>query len=403
MHQRKQHVSTKQQGLGLISGLLVLCTASAAADFSRSQAILHPRYPAAEPFIIEISGTWPTDCHPGEQKPRVESWDGKTVRIAFDIIVVHITCNDRDTPYRSLVDMSEALRGTAAKGDTLAVQVDFEGAPLEATVDLVCPPGDDCGGVEQDRAAVEPGLYYASEYLNQGLLLARQGAATAIYPLVYDKDGNSTWLFTGNLMTEDAFFAEVLAFSGGDCFGCEPGGATPDMSSIGYLSVLADQPGVLQVKVNDGLFTPYRSLVFGYRTFAVGPAGEQTLIDLAGRWGLGENHGTDPPLGDLTAFLPAVFDLELEDIVTASPGLQQDGQVSYLATGPTGEPIGQVLCKGQTAGDGVTGQCEFIDPTDAAEPLFLFYQLAPSRLAIEYARPVIAIGRAPGGQAVRLE
>lgn len=403
MHQRKQHVSTKQQGLGLISGLLVLCTASAAADFSRSQAILHPRYPAAEPFIIEISGTWPTDCHPGEQKPRVEFWDGNTVRIAFDIIVVHITCNDRDTPYRSLVDMSEALRGTAAKGDTLAVQVDFEGAPLEATVDLVCPPGDDCGGVEQDRAAVEPGLYYASEYLNQGLLLARQGAATAIYPLVYDKDGNSTWLFTGNLMTEDAFFAEVLAFSGGDCFGCEPGGATPDMSSIGYLSVLADQPGVLQVKVNDGLFTPYRSLVFGYRSFAVGPAGEQTLIDLAGRWGLGENHGTDPPLGDLTAFLPAVFDLELEDIVTASPGLQQDGQVSYLATGPTGEPIGQVLCKGQTAGDGVTGQCEFIDPTDAAEPLFLFYQLAPSRLAIEYARPVIAIGRAPGGQAVRLE
>ena len=403
MHQRKQHVSTKQQGLGLISGLLVLCTASAAADFSRSQAILHPRYPAAEPFIIEISGTWPTDCHPGEQKPRVESWDGNTVRIAFDIIVVHITCNDRDTPYRSLVDMSEALRGTAAKGDTLAVQVDFEGAPLEATVDLVCPPGDDCGGVGQDRAAVEPGLYYASEYLNQGLLLARQGAATAIYPLVYDKDGNSIWLFTGNLMTEDAFFSEVLAFSGGDCFGCEPGGATPDMSSIGYLSVLADQPGVLQVKVNDGLFTPYRSLVFGYRTFAVGPAGEQTLIDLAGRWGLGENHGTDPPLGDLTAFLPAVFDLELEDIVTASPGLQQDGQVSYLATGPTGEPIGQVLCKGQTAGDGVTGQCEFIDPTDAAEPLFLFYQLAPSRLAIEYARPVIAIGRAPGGQAVRLE
>jgi hypothetical protein len=403
MHQYKQRLAIKKQGLGLLLGLLVLPAASAMADFSSSQAILHPRFPAGGPFLIEIGGTWPTDCHPGEQKPRVESWDGHTVRIGFDIVVIHITCNDRDTPYRALVDMSEALRSTAAKSATLVVQVDFDGAPLEQTVDLVCPPGDDCGGVEQDQPTVEPGLYYASDHLNRGLLLARQGAATAIYPLVYDNDGNSTWLFTGNLMTEDAFFAEVLAFSGGDCFGCESTGATPGMTSIGHLSVLADRPGVLQVKVNDGLFAEYRSLVFGYRTFAVGPAGEQTLIDLAGRWGLGENHGTDPPLGDLTAFLPAVFDLELEDIVTASPGLQQDGQVSYLATGPTGEPIGQVLCKGQTASDGVTGLCEFIDPTDAAEPLFLFYQLAPSRLAIEYARPVIAIGRAPGGQAVRLD
>ena len=221
--------------------------------------------------------------------------------------------------------------------------------------------------------------------------------------MVYDEAGNSSWLFTGGLMSEDAFFADVLAFNGGDCFGCEPGGATPDMSSIGHLSVLADRPGVLQVKVNDGLFTEYRSLVFGYWTFAVGPAGEQTLIDLQGRWGLSENHGTDPPLGDLTEFLPAVFNLDREEIVTANPGLQQDGQVSYLATGPTGEPVGQLLCKGRTAADGVTGLCEFIDPTDAAEPLFLFHQLGPSRLMIEYGRPVIAIGRAPGGKAVRLE
>jgi hypothetical protein len=399
----KQRFSINKPCLRLLLGLLVLLTTSALADFSRSQAILHPRFPAAEPFFIEISGTWPTDCHPGEQKPKVESWDGQTVKIAFDIIVVHITCNDRDTPYRALVDMSEALRSTGASGDSLQLQVEFDGASLEQTVDLVCPPGADCGAAEQGQTGVEPGLYYASDYPNQGLLLARQGAATAIYPLVYDKDGNSIWLFTGNLMTEDAFFSEVLAFSGGDCFGCEPGGATPDMTSIGHLSVLADQPGVLQVKVNDGLFTEYRSLVFGYLTFAVGPVGEQTLIDLAGRWGLSENHGTDPPLGDLTELLPAVFDLYREEIVTANPGLQQDGQVSYLATGPTGEPIGQLLCKGQTASDGVTGLCEFIDPTDAAEPLFLFHQLGPSRLMIEYGRPVIAIGRAPGGQAVRLE
>ena len=66
--------------------LLALFPSSVLADFSRSQAELHPRFPASNPFIIEISGTWPTDCHPGEQKPLVESFDGHTVKIGFEII-----------------------------------------------------------------------------------------------------------------------------------------------------------------------------------------------------------------------------------------------------------------------------------------------------------------------------
>jgi hypothetical protein len=71
--------------------LLALLPANLVADFSRSQAVLHPRLPGTGPFIIEISGIWPTDCHPGEQKPIVESFDGHTVEIGFEIIVVHIT------------------------------------------------------------------------------------------------------------------------------------------------------------------------------------------------------------------------------------------------------------------------------------------------------------------------
>jgi hypothetical protein len=389
--------------LFVILPLLALLQSSVLADFSRSQALLHPRYPVAGPFIIEISGTWPSDCHPGEQKPVVESWDGQTVKIGFEIIVVHVTCNDRDTGYRSLVDMSEAIRTTKPLGDMLDVHVSFQGENWEQTLGLVCPAGGDCSRITIYQQGVDPGLYYAPGLMNQGLLVARQNAATAIYPLVYDESGRSEWLFAGNSMTEDSFFSEILAFSGGDCFDCEPTGATPDMTPIGYLTVLADRPGVLQVKVNDGLFSEYSSLVYGYRTFAVGPAGEQTLIDLEGRWGISENHGTNPPLGDLTEFLPGAFDIQLEYIVTASNEAQQDGQVSYLVSTPTGETLGQLVCKGQTASDGITTLCEFIDPTDAADPLFLFYQLGPSRIAIEYGRPVVTIGRAPGGQAVRLE
>ena len=56
--------------------LLLLIQSSVLADFSRSQVVLHPRLPGSGPFIIEISGLWPSDCHPGEQKPGVESVDG---------------------------------------------------------------------------------------------------------------------------------------------------------------------------------------------------------------------------------------------------------------------------------------------------------------------------------------
>ncbi len=383
--------------------LLALLPSSVLADFSRSQAVLHPTFPGTGPFIIEISGTWPTDCHPGEQKPVVESFDGHTVEIGFEIIIVHITCNTRDTPYRVLVDMSEVVRTTKPLGDMLDIQASFQGGTLEQTLELVCPEDWDCASLPGNQQWPEPGLYYASGLSNQGLLVARQNAATVIFPLVYDESGRSEWLFTGSRMVEDSFFTKIARFSGGDCFGCEPTDATPDMTPIGYLTVLADRPGVLQVKANDGLFTEYQSLVFGYSTFLVGPAGEQSLIDLEGRWGIKENRGTNPPLGDLTEFLPGAFDIVLEDIVTADNGILPGGQVSYLVSTLTGETLGQLVCNGQTGIDGTTNVCEFIDPTDAAEPLFLFYQNGPSTLSIEFGRPLIAVGVAPGGKAVRLD
>jgi hypothetical protein len=224
-----------------------------------------------------------------------------------------------------------------------------------------------------------------------------------IFPLVYDEFGKSEWLFSGNHMVEDSFFTEILRPSGGDCFGCEPTNIEPELTVIGHLSVLVDRPGVLQVKINDGLFTQYHRTVYGYNIFTLGPSGEQTLVDLEGRWGISENHGTNPPLGDLTELLPGVFDIVLEDKSTAYNPLLPSGQLSYLVSTPTGETLGQLVCSGQTGFDGTTNICEFIDPTDQAEPLFLFYQEGPSSLSIEYGRPLINVGIAPGGKAVRLD
>ena len=114
------------------------------ADFSNSQVVLHPRFPDTNPFIIEISGIWPTDCHPGEQKPEVESFDGHTVEIGFEIIIVHITCNISDTPYRVLVDMSDVVGKSEPPAELLNVQVSFGGGTLEQTLELVCPQDRDC-------------------------------------------------------------------------------------------------------------------------------------------------------------------------------------------------------------------------------------------------------------------
>lgn len=394
---------TSMKTLFAVVSLLAMLQSSLQADFSRSQTELHPRFPGTGPFIIEIDGIWSSDCHPGEQKPVLKSFDGHSAVIEFEIIVVHVTCNIIDTRYRVLVDMSEAVRATKPSSDSLDIEVAYEGETLQQTLDLVCPRGTECASPEDNRQWADEGIYYTPALANQGLLVARQNAATAIFPLVYDQSGQSEWLFTGNLMVEDGFFTEILRPSGGDCFGCEPTGADPALTPIGHLSVLADGPGVLQVKINDGLFVEYQSLVFGYRTFPVGPVNGPTLIDLEGRWGISENRGSNPPLGDLTEFLPGAFDLELEDIVTADDEIQRAGQVSYLLSTPTGLVLGQLVCKGQTGTDGHTNMCEFIDPTDAAEPLFRFYQLGPSRLGIEYGRALVAIGTAPGGRAKRLD
>jgi hypothetical protein len=215
--------------------------------------------------------------------------------------------------------------------------------------------------------------------------------------------GESEWLFAGGRIIQDVYFPNLYELTGGQCLGCPPPEQPPQLDIIGKLTLLMDSQGIVQLKINDGLFTQYQSTVFGYKTFNVGPAGEHTLVDLEGRWGIRENRGTNPPLGDLTVFFPGAFDIVLEDIVTVDNQIVFDGQVSYQVFTLTGEPLGQLVCKGQTGFDDSINVCEFIDPTDAAKPLFLFYQDGSSSLSIEYGRPLVAVGIAPGGTAIRLD
>ena len=297
--------------------------------------------------------------------------------------------------------MSEVVRTGISFGDSLDVLVNVDGTILEHTLDLLCPAGEECPVLPGDQELPRPGLYSGSAE-NGGLLLARQDNSMGIFPLVYDDSGKAGWFFGGNQVAGDSFFAEIFTYSNGDCFGCEPTGTTPELISMGFITALFDRPGVIQVKVNDGLFTQYETTIYGYHSFQVGPDGEQKLIDIEGRWGIVENHGTDQPLGDITAFFPGAFDIVFENYTPADEAVPTLGQLQYLVTTLTGEPLGQLVCRGQTSADG-SSACEFIDPTDAAEPLFMFSQQGPSVLSMEYSRVYIDVGDAPGGRAARLE
>jgi hypothetical protein len=382
----------------LAAALLIVSLQSSGllADFSRSEASLHPAYPGSAPFILEIGGVWPSDCHPGEQLPVVQSFDGLKVEIEYEIIVVHITCNETDTPYRSLVDMTEAVRTTKPLGDALEVRVHFQGATFRQSLDLNCPDRTECADTSGKWPLIERGLYVTPDRSREGMLVARQDGATVIYPLVYGDSGNAEWLFSSGRVSEDTYFAELSLWTGGDCFDCLPTDAEPVPVTAGHLSVLIESPDTMQVKINERPFSSYSKLVYGFETFQLDPPGAEPLVDLLGRWALNENRGTDPPLGDLSNFLPPAFDIESGN----APGVEEG---SYSVKTITGEELGQLFCKTQVTFEQPRNVCEFIDPTDQAEPLLLFYPDGPSSVSIEYGRPVIAIGIPPGGRAVRLD
>jgi hypothetical protein len=63
---------------GCLPFLLLLLGANTSwADFSNAEFTYHPLVlEANEPFVIDVKGEWPTDCHPGEQRPVISEYTG---------------------------------------------------------------------------------------------------------------------------------------------------------------------------------------------------------------------------------------------------------------------------------------------------------------------------------------
>jgi len=118
--------------------LLALCFNTSRADFSNTNMWFHPLYINNEPFILDFRGEWPSDCHPGEQKPVISEYTGDSVLIEFEIILEHVVCNATPTPYRVLVDMSDVVDDVPGDFPFIDVTLRFGGAELVKRLDKIC-------------------------------------------------------------------------------------------------------------------------------------------------------------------------------------------------------------------------------------------------------------------------
>ena len=332
--------------------LFAFCFNPAWADFSNTQMWYHPRFIEDNaPYILDFRGEWPTDCHPGEQKPVIKNYTGDSVLIEFETIVEHPLCNDTPTPYRVLVDMSDVIDDVVGVFYGVNVTIRFAGAERVYRFDKNCTL---CGDPVPPPRDVKPeaGLYFSSGLEKQGLLLARQNQRMGAYPLIYDESGSSEWVLGPGGIVEDVFFAELFESTGGQCLGCMPPDEPPQMGVVGKISMLMDSEGVIQVKINDGLFRTYEPSQFGYGEFTVmglDDSGAYIIPDLSGRWAFSDDESLFPSTPPPTAILPLVFDIKLK---TYNPG---DPPPPVITPPPTqyafysvldieGEPVAELLC-----------------------------------------------------------
>ncbi len=326
---------------------------AAVADFTNSSILSHPILPDTAPFIIGITGEWPTDCHPGEQKPVIQQYDGDSVLIEFETIVVHVTCNNIPTPYRVLIDMSDVIGSVEPQGSRtdIKVTVRFAGAELDTSILLSCALISPCPISPSSIPDIYPeaGMYGSEGLDKQGLLLARQNQRMAAFPLIHDDSGSSEWVFGPGGLVQDVFFTVLYELTGGQCLGCLPPDNPPELNVVGKLTLLMDNQGLIQMKINDGLFISYQQSEFGYGSIDIGGSPNRKVPDLSGRWAFVENVVTVPQSTPFnTPIVPLVFDVTLKSVVDnpiagASPP-SLPGYVMFAVRDKEGEEVAQMQC-----------------------------------------------------------
>jgi len=390
------------------------------------EAITHPRWPSTAhylpsgvPYLIELNGEWSTDCHPGEQKPVITEYTGDSALIEFVTIVEHVSCNDVVTPFRVLIDISDVFGSFESAFGEIEITVRFGESDYKDTLWLSCPV---CSPPPQPGPPTNPeaGLYFNVELDKQGLILARQNQRMGVYPLIYDESGSSEWLFGGGGIVEDVFFTELVELTGGQCLGCLPPDEPTQMNSVGKLSMLVDSEGLIQVKVNDGLFKPYQPVVFGYGELKIGGNPRISIPDLSGRWAFSESDVGSNPNGSIPPIdvLPLIFDITVESVffmplpIVIEPRTPP-GDATYIISDIEGVEVVRMKCTNfdydpAQSADEVKITCIIhdaeLDGEITPENLLFSVKLpSPERMVMTYAGLVMAVGSRSRGTAVRID
>jgi hypothetical protein len=386
---------------------LSLCTLAVAtcspvvADFLNSELSLHPAVPQYRPFVLELQGTWAGSCHPGLGTPVITSVNGLDIVIELELDPLPPCLPEVPSPYRVLVDMSQAfdiqdIDPLPASDLLLNVTVNFLGHTLTATPLLGCFGPAACPlSFFDDQVLPDPGLFQGQGLLKQGLLLARQGGSLAAYPLTYDENGNTEWLFAGDGVYGDTYFASLYQASGGQCLGCPPPDEPPVLDPIGRIAMVFDSEGVAQVKIDDGPFTQYRALDYGYGQVPWYPI----VPNLEGRWALVEPGGDFLTTGGFPpgSVLPLVFDIELVASPTGPVGPEP---VVFELSDPYGDFQTTIACDADNWNGPLP--CVHNNP-DFEEGSFSIKLLSPERIRLTYGGLVVGVGSRATGVAVRID
>jgi len=386
-----------------ISLIFVIWCNASWADFSNTDLWWHPLYLTAnEPYLIDLRGEWPTDCHPGEQKPVISEYTGDAVLIEFEIIVVHVTCNEVATPYRVLVDMSDVVDSVDKEFDFIDVTVRFDGAELKDQLTTFCGLWCDPPPPPRDIKP-EVGLYNSDGLEKQGLLLARQNQRMAVYPLIYDDSGSSEWLIGPGGIVENVFFSELYELTGGQCLGCPPPDEQTELNKVGKLSMLMESEGLVQVKINDGLFTTYEQSEFGYGSIDIGGDPRRRIPELSGRWAFSDIRQSPPQVVGADPLMPLVFDITLESVfvvevpdpalIDPPPPKVLPGNVMFSMRDMEGDEVANMLCDyGSDSNNVVDAEmvCKVNNPDiNEGDTLWKVKPLSVERLRFTYAGPII--------------
>jgi len=314
--------------------------------------------------------------------------------------VEHVTCNEVVTPYRVLVDMSDVIDTVVGEFPRVDVTIRFSGSEYVRAIGMNCIL---CGDPPPPPRDIKPesGLYHSDGLEKQGLLLARQNQRMGVYPLIYDESGSSEWLFGGDGIVEDVYFTDLYELIGGQCLGCLPPDEPTELNKVGKISMLMDSQGLVQVKVNDGLFTTYEYSEFGYGSRDVGGNPNRRIPDLSGRWAFVEDLPDSPLVveGDSVKD-PLVFDIKLESVTVVeppavgTPPLMLPGNVKFSGQSKFGTELWQMQCDYGSGLDNISDAeilCIVNNPDiNDGHPMYEVKILSAERLSFVWVGPIVS-------------